>query len=328
VNQPLQLLTDILPHRRINPRLTAIFYGSESNQSVPEEQYMLAFQTTKLSSAASRQPARRRLAAACLALAGAAALATPASAADLPLRGGLPAAPHVPMAVAADWSGFYVGLTGGGSFSTETDTRTTGTTGFLSLAPGFVPNQLKTGKDGFVFGAHAGYNQQIGGLVLGVEGDVVWMDKKKTAAFTGNVTPLATALTTTATAELSYLGTLRGRLGFAPTNQFHIYATGGLAFGEAEVTSSVVAVANPALRWDGKSSDVRFGYALGAGAEYAITSNLILRGEYLYYDLGDVNGLAAGNAAVRGVAPLNGIDYASKTRFSGSLARAAVSYKF
>jgi outer membrane immunogenic protein len=270
----------------------------------------------------------RVLSATVLGLLGTAAIVLPAQAADLPLRGGLPAAPPMPMSVAADWSGFYVGLTGGGSFSTETDTRTSGTQGFLSLAPGFVPNQLKTGKDGFLFGAHAGYNQQIGSLVLGVEGDLVWMDKKKTAAFTGAVTPLATALTTTATAELSYLGTLRGRIGFAPSSQFHVYATGGLAFGETEITSSVVAVANPALRWDGKSSDMRFGYALGAGAEYALTSSLILRGEYLYYDLGDLNGVAAGNAAVRGVGALNGIDYASKTRFSGSLARAAVSYKF
>ncbi len=253
---------------------------------------------------------------------------TAALAADLPLRGGLPPAPPVPPPMASNWSGIYLGVTGGGSFGGETDTRTTGTAGFLTLAPGFVPNELKTGKGGYLFGAHAGYNHQMGAFVVGLEGDLVWMDKKKTAAFTGGVTPLATALTTTATAELSYLGTLRGRLGYAPSNQLHVYATGGLAFGEAEVTSSVVANAAPALRWDGKTNEVRFGYALGAGAEYAVTSNVILRGEYLFYDLGDVKGLAAGNAAVRGVGALNGIDYASATRFRGSLARAAASYKF
>jgi outer membrane immunogenic protein len=300
----------------------------DSNQLIREEKYMPIFLEAKPLSGVRRNLSRTHVASTCFGLVALAGMVPPVQAADLPLRGGLPAAPSPPMAVAADWSGFYVGVTGGGSFSTETDTRTAGTQGFLGLAPRFVPNELKTGKDGFLFGAHAGYNQQIGSLVLGVEGDVVWMDKKKTAAVTGAVTPLATALTTTATAELNYLGTLRGRIGFAPSSQFHVYATGGLAFGEAEVTSSVVAVANPALRWDGKSADLRFGYALGAGAEYALTSNLILRGEYLYYDLGDVNGLAAGNAAVRGVGALNGIDYASRTQFSGSLARAAVSYKF
>ncbi|MGL4728906.1 MAG: outer membrane protein [Bosea sp. (in: a-proteobacteria)] len=249
-------------------------------------------------------------------------------AADLPLRGSLPEAP-VPMARAtSSWSGGYVGLTGGGVFGSETKTKTTGSAGFLTLAPNFVPRELNTGKNGFIFGAHAGFNQQIGEFVIGAEADIGWADAKKTAAFSGAVTPLATALTTSATSELKYLGTLRGRLGYAPSSQLHVYATGGLAFGDASVTSSVVANAAPALRWDGKKSDMLFGFAIGAGAEYALTPNIILRGEYLYYDLGDLKSGAFGNAAVRGVGALNGVDYLSETRFNGSLGRAAVSYKF
>jgi outer membrane immunogenic protein len=254
--------------------------------------------------------------------------AMPAQAADLPLRGSLPEAP-VPMArPVATWSGSYVGVTAGGVFGSETKTKTTGSQGFLTLAPAFVPLELNTGKNGFIFGAHAGFNQQMGEFVLGAEADVGWADAKKTAALSGAVTPLATALTTSATSELKYLGTLRGRLGYAPSSQLHVYATGGLAFGEASLTSSVVANAAPALRWDGKRSEVLFGYAIGAGAEYALTPNIILRGEYLYYDLGDLKAGAFGNAAVRGVGALNGIDYLTETRFNGSLGRAAMSYKF
>jgi outer membrane immunogenic protein len=251
-----------------------------------------------------------------------------AQAADLPLRGSMPQAPAPMTRVVSNWSGGYVGVTAGGMLGNENKTKTTGSAGFLTLAPSFVPLELNTGKNGFMFGAHAGFNQQFGDFVLGAEGDIGWADAKKTAAFSGAVTPLGTALTTSATSELKYLGTLRGRIGYAPSSQLHFYATGGLAFGEASVTSSVVANAVPALRWDGKKSDTMFGFAIGAGAEYALTQNIILRGEYLYYDLGDMKSGAFGNPAVRGVGALNGIDYLTETRFNGSLGRVAMSYKF
>ncbi len=56
----------------------------------------------------------------------------------------------------------------------------------------------------------------MGAFVVGLMGDIVWMDKKKTAAFTGGVTPLATALTTALRRNELSRHVLRGRLGYAP----------------------------------------------------------------------------------------------------------------
>ena len=78
----------------------------------------------------------------------------------------------------------------------------------------------------------------------------------------------------------------RARIGFTPYDRFLIYATGGLAYGEVKSYASVTGVQNAALGWSGSKSDVKYGWTLGAGAEYALTNNWTLKGEYLYYDLG------------------------------------------
>ena len=54
---------------------------------------------------------------------------------------------------------------------------------------------------------HGGYNWQVQQIVLGVEGDV---------SFSNNA---------------NYLASIRGRLGFAPWDQWLLYGTAGAAFG-------------------------------------------------------------------------------------------------
>jgi outer membrane immunogenic protein len=252
-----------------------------------------------------------------------------AMAADLLLRGTMPDAPFAAPEVKFDWSGAYIGASAGGIFSHSSGAKTTGTPAFLTLVPTFAPGSLDTTKSGFIGGGQLGYNVQNGGLVFGAEADISFTDQKRTTSFTGAVIPgLATAITTTAATDLKYLATLRGRIGVTPTDHLLIYATGGLAFGDVRTSGSVVADANPALRWDGQTSKTQVGWALGAGGEFALTQNITLRGEYLYYDLGSVTTSALGNAAVRGVAALDGIDYITKTNINGSVVRAAVNYKF
>lgn len=83
-----------------------------------------------------------------------------------------------------------------------------------------------------------------------------------------------------------YLGTLRGRLGVPVMPALLVYGTGGFAFG------------TPTLTQVHPFTNVSTGWSAGAGAEYALTSNLSLRAEWLYYDLGPVTG----NLARTGVA--------------------------
>jgi outer membrane immunogenic protein len=253
------------------------------------------------------------------------ALAAPAVAADMPgKRIVKPTFAPVPVFT---WTGVYVGVNAGYSFG-EARSVTRGTTAFQSLAPlGITPDRLSSRGEGFAGGAQAGFNYQFGAIVAGIEGDIQYVDQSQHKSFTG-LPVLGTALTTSNSQELKWLGTLRGRIGFLPTERLMVYGTGGFAFGEVETTGSVVGVAAPGLVWSGSNSGTRTGFAIGGGAEYAITDQWSLKGEYLHYDLGRKTVNATGNAAVRGVAALNGIDYISRSETKGAILRAGLNYRF
>jgi outer membrane immunogenic protein len=248
-------------------------------------------------------------------------------AADLPSRSA-PPTPVFAQPPIFSWAGPYIGINAGGAFSSGGNTKTIGSPGFQALGPALAPGSLNTNGSGFIGGAQAGYNFQSGSLVYGVEADIDWLDQKKSASFTSSTTVLGSTLTTAATHNLDYLGTVRGRLGFTPTDRILVFATGGLAYGGVKESGSVFANSAPALAWSGSTSGVRTGFAVGGGAEYALTNNITFKGEYLYYDLGGKSNTAVGNAAVNSVAALNGVYYVSRADTKGSLVRVGLNYKF
>lgn len=125
-------------------------------------------------------------------------------------------------------------------------------------------------SDGVMGGVFAGYQQQNGSLVYGVEGDVTYGDHEQTrpALVTGS-----------ATQEIGVQGSLRGRLGYA-MDRVLVYGTAGVAAADIE-TSATVGGAT------GGNDDARIGWTAGAGAEYAVTDQVFVRGEYRYTDYGD-----------------------------------------
>lgn len=198
-------------------------------------------------------------------VAAAAILALPAvaSAADLPQIANEPAVAYTPVPTVYDWSGVYVGVHGGYGWG-DADTTLAAPLNSFSA-------------DGFLGGVQAGYNFQYGNFVAGVELDASYTDIK------GNVAGAAEA-------ELNWLGTARLRAGYA-FDRFMVYGTGGLAYGDVEVTNVPAGVSE---------SNGHIGWALGAGAEAAVTDNVTVRGEYLYVNLQDedyTNVLGAGNKA-------------------------------
>jgi outer membrane immunogenic protein len=249
-----------------------------------------------------------------------------ALASDLPARKGPVPAPQVYLPPAFTWTGFYAGVNAGYAFRNDDTATTTGTPGFRALVPGGVaPGSLKVGSDGFIGGAQIGYNYQINQIVFGLETDIQYVDNKGGSTFIGNPV-LGTQLRTGADSELTYLGTLRARLGYTPMDRLLIYATGGLAYGEVKSNASVAGVQAPALGWSGSKSDVKFGWTAGAGAEYALTNNWTLKGEYLYYDLGKSKVTTAANAAAAAAVP--GVAYLNEAKNNGHIVRAGVNYKF
>ena len=166
-----------------------------------------------------------------------------------------------------NWTGFYAGIHGGWGWGDATG-------GDLS---------------GYAIGGQIGYNYQlVSGMVLGVETDITISGVDGAAA--GGVF----------TAD--YIGTLRGRFGYA-FERVLLYATAGFAYAGGD------------LRVGAFSNDhTHFGYAIGFGLEGMITPNVSVRLEYLYTDFG--------SRTYQTIFGPAGVD------FSSSLLRAGVNYRF
>lgn len=221
-------------------------------------------------------------------LASALFIASPALAADLtyePVPAPAAAAPF-------SWTGFYVGLNAGygwGDIDTTKSSMTT--TGRLVGVPqGSFPSDTYLGADGsasvdgLLGGAQVGYNYQVGTWVFGAEADYQAVDLDTSSSFLGSVAgPYYET-----SAELQSFGTVRGRIGYAIDNVM-IYGTAGLAVGQAKAGLSVQGgTPNPdAPVYSQSESQTMVGYAIGAGAEWAIArSNWSVKAEYLYTDFG------------------------------------------
>lgn len=179
-------------------------------------------------------------------------------AADLPARMG-PVAP-VAYAPAFSWTGFYVG---GELGWIQTNPRFS--TGTLLLGAPFLVTSASR-KDGLTYGFLAGYNYQVGDLVLGVEGDFQgWtVGEIRYTAITGDFL----------TAHSKWGGSIRGRLGYAADHAL-LYVTGGAAFASIETSIPSTGIS---IGGDG----TRVGWTVGAGLDYAFTNNWFTGVEYRY----------------------------------------------
>ena len=168
-----------------------------------------------------------------------------ASAADLAAR------PYTkaPVAVASvyNWTGFYLGIVGGGAWENAS--------GDPKMKGGFV-------------GGTAGYNWQTGNIVFGLEADGSWAD----------VNASATALGITVSSKTDALGTVRGRIGYA-VNQVLFYGTGGYAWIDNKLSLSALGVTASDSKWHS-------GWTVGAGVEAFFAPQWSVKGEYLYRSLG------------------------------------------
>ncbi len=219
-------------------------------------------------------------------------LAGVAVAADLPT---MKPAPSPPIVSAFNWSGFYIGVQGGGAWGPLDWT----------YAAGGKANQDTSGG---IVGGTIGYNFQFGSIVAGLEGDYAWADVKR-----GTSCPSATF---SCQSKLDSLGTARLRLGYA-IDRLLVYATGGLAFGEERVQTVYLpgGAIPPSGTSTNGSSSFPVGGAIGGGLEYAFTNNLSAKVEALYYDLGSKRYFVDNSFAV-------------SARPSGTIVRAGLNWRF
>ncbi|MCC2097788.1 MAG: porin family protein, partial [Hyphomicrobiales bacterium] len=231
-------------------------------------------------------------------------IGSPALAADLPSREPAPAPVYA--APVFTWTGFYAGVTAG--YAGDKFTYPLTVTG----APIAASASVTSG--GLLFGATIGYNYQFANnFVLGLEADWSWANVKGQVGLNAAIGPIG--IGATAGSELKSFGTLRARAGYA-WNRALFYVTGGFAWGE--VDSGLNAALGPIGVALSRSNNLT-GWVIGAGVEYALTSNWSFKTEYLYADLGKGSLFAA----VVGPATLN-LDVDTKVH----IVRAGLNYRF
>jgi outer membrane immunogenic protein len=160
-----------------------------------------------------------------------------------------------------------------------------------------MDNQSHRLGGGFA-GGQAGYNYQFhNNVVLGIESDFQWSEirsiRRDDTAYMYNVAGPYTAIGTTASEMKigqNWFGTTRLRLGYQFADRFLAYATGGLAYSQFSAgnwgigadVSGVYSLTN------GAATLTRFGWAAGAGVEYALNNHLSIKSEYLYSEYAGV----------------------------------------
>src|SRR5262249_49288036 len=165
-----------------------------------------------------------------------------------------------------DWTGFYVG-------------------GHVGYARGNARvNTLNDDTDSFrsrfgslTGGLQGGYNYVLPSrLLLGVEADMSFLNFLSA----DEVAWLRTTPDTDIAERIDYMGTVRGRVGYA-FDHWMVYATGGFAWSLGRFLQTPGAVDDI-----DKLLHLHTGWAAGAGAEFAIAPMWTARLEYLYRNFG------------------------------------------
>jgi outer membrane immunogenic protein len=238
---------------------------------------------------------------------------------------------------AHDWTGLYLGANiGWGQLDSDVSNSvpcTTNCTYFVTAnAVDFnARGSFDLSDDVLLGGVQTGYNFQTGALVYGIEGDVDFLngDASRTIDIK-YVTALGAGNFVTNKIEMDYLATLRGRIGLA-SGPFLFYATGGLALTDLKLSSLVqehtgAGVVGCPTCGTGTSStsETVYGWTVGGGAEWALTSNWSLKGEYLFADFGDVHATSTGYLGSEFIPQ----DFDHSADLTVQTARVGINYKF
>ena len=189
-----------------------------------------------------------------------------ASAAHLPARTSTKAPEFVQAAY--DWSGFYIGINGGGA-----------TSRFDWNADGFGDEGSHNATGGTV-GGQFGYRWEMSSWVFGLEAQGNWAD------FKGSNLSQQFAGQTNQT-KIDAFGLFTGQIGYA-WDRTLVYVKGGAAVTDNKYTANSTL---PPLIGIDTASETRWGATVGVGIEYAFAPGWSLGFEYDHLFMGnnDVN---------------------------------------
>jgi outer membrane immunogenic protein len=199
----------------------------------------------------------------------------PALAADLPART-YSKAPAV-VAPLYDWSGFYIGLNGGGASSRECYAITS----VAGVVIGNAPSEGCHNATGAVAGGQVGYRWQAANWVFGVEAQGDWANLRGSNASLTAVIPYINQT------KVDALGLFTGQAGYA-WNSVLLYVKGGAAYTHNNYASffpvgNAFAAAGVPFN---QASDNRWGGVVGAGLEFGFAPNWSVAVEYDHLFMG------------------------------------------
>ena len=201
---------------------------------------------------------------------GAAALAADVA---RPVYKAPPPAPVAPYS----WTGFYVGIHGGGAWFDKDWFYPCSATNLLIPGPCDLSQGGHSGSS-WLAGGQIGFNYQVGQWVWGIEAQF------SATRIKGDNLDIAFPTQERLHSRTDFIGTVAPRLGLA-WDRVLLYAKGGVAWAhddywltgvQAHVAGMTFATAN----------ETRWGWMVGAGVEYGLAQNWSVKVEYNYLDFG------------------------------------------
>lgn len=208
-----------------------------------------------------------------------AGFASAASAADLAARTYTKAPPLA--APIYDWSGFYIGLNGGGASSRNCLT--------ITSVAGLAVNPNSEGchnATGGLVGGQLGYRWQVTNWVFGLEAQGDWADLKGSNGSSTAIIPY------TNQTKIDAVGLFTGQVGYAWNNVLW-YVKGGAAVTDNKYSSFFTAT-NVVFN---EASETRWGGAVGTGIEVGFAPNWSVGFEYDHLFMGN-NGVTFPTSAI------------------------------
>jgi outer membrane immunogenic protein len=270
-----------------------------------------------------------------------------ALAADMPVKAS-------PVAISSNWTGFYIGGSLGGRWTSSDWTTTCLSSGAAGgsgcpLNANFVPgatnrfannNPTDFNSSSLRAGLYGGYNWQFSSRwVAGIEGDFAWANNNKMiAGIPGAEDPTVAGSPglDTSTVKETWDAGIRGRLGYLINPTLLLFATGGVSWTHLEASAfcgSAFSVgwcgggAGTNVGSSSTSSATMAGWTVGGGLEWMWQPHWLVRAEYRYTDYGTFNyTLFAGpNAGSPGI-NLDAI--AASVKVQTNTATLGLAYKF
>jgi outer membrane immunogenic protein len=226
------------------------------------------------------------------------------------------------------WAGWYAGLNLSATHhhSATEDVNGWGNSFLGPGVPPYVTPFFGSNTTNVGFGGQVGYNWMFGRFVTGLEADASYIGASTTFVPPNNLTSCG-ACVVSATNELTWLATFRGRAGFLVSDKVLLYGTAGLALGGIDnrwgfgnAAPGPGAFNDSQFRVDG----VRAGFIYGGGFEFAATKNALVRLEMMYVDFGTSSSTITATQLFGG----GPATFTTNFKNTATIGRAALSWKW